>query len=113
VSDSPIDAIERVLAQHEDVDDALQQVVVALTADPAIVWAGIAFLDAGAFIDGPSAGLPDDTRRTAVPITYGGAVVGELRADGDPDRRVLEHVAALIAPQVLIGWDTGGEAWEP
>ena len=25
----------------------------------------------------------------------------------------IERVAELIAPFVLIGWDTGGETWQP
>ena len=62
---------------------------------------------------GPSAGAPDDATRTRVPVVFDGSLVGELWADGRPDRSVLEDVASRIAPLVLIGWDTGGEAWEP
>jgi hypothetical protein len=39
--------------------------------------------------------------------------VGELWADGDVEREDLEQIAVLIGPHVLIGWDTGGEVWEP
>jgi hypothetical protein len=39
--------------------------------------------------------------------------VGELAADGPVDRAELERVAGLVAEYVLIGWDTGGEAWSP
>jgi len=49
----------------------------------------------------------------AVPIAFQDAVVGELWVDGTSDRATLDRIASLIAPQVLIGWDTGGEAWEP
>ena len=62
---------------------------------------------------GPTAGAPDEARRMRVPIVFQGDPVGELWVDGDPDRALLDRVAALIAPLVLIGWDTGGEAWEP
>ena len=48
-----------------------------------------------------------------VPITYRGNVVGELAVDGEPDTAVLEGVATRISEHVLLGWDTGGEAWEP
>jgi hypothetical protein len=113
MSESPLEEVEHALAESSDVDDALRQVVVALTADPAVVWAGIAFADEGEMTDGPCAGTPDEARRTIVPIAFQGGLVGELRADGDPDLAVLERVATLIAPHVLIGWDTGGEAWEP
>ncbi|HEX4745441.1 MAG TPA: hypothetical protein VFU99_01050 [Gaiellaceae bacterium] len=113
MSGAPLDEIERALVEHAEVDDALRHVIVALAAEPAIAWAGIFFLDEGELIQGPSAGTPDETRRTVVPISFQGGLVGELRVDGDPDRAVLETVATLIAPQVLIGWDTGGESWEP
>ena len=63
---------------------------------------------------GPEAGEPDEARRVRVPITFQDALVGELWVDGSPDRGLLERVASLVAPQVLIGWDTGGdEPWEP
>ena len=53
------------------------------------------------------------TERVSVQIAYQGAVVGELAADGSADVALLERVAELIATHVLLGWDTGGEAWEP
>jgi L-methionine (R)-S-oxide reductase len=55
-----------------------------------------------------------------VPIVYEGRVVGEIDIDsdvpaafGDEDREFLERVALLISPHCLVGWDTGGEQWEP
>ena len=55
-----------------------------------------------------------------VPIAYEGKVVGEIDIDSDvpaafgpEDRRFLERVAVLISPHCLVGWDTGGERWEP
>ena len=30
-----------------------------------------------------------------------------------PHPGLMDEVAHLIAPHVLLGWDTGGEAWEP
>jgi hypothetical protein len=39
--------------------------------------------------------------------------VGELAVDGAPAPELLDCVAAAIAPYVLLGWDTGGEVWEP
>ena len=33
------------------------------------------------------------------------------RRPADPER--LAQVAALIAPYCLVGWDTGGEPWNP
>ena len=55
-----------------------------------------------------------------VPVHYREMVVAEIDIDsdqpaafGDDDRAFLERVAALIAEDCLVGWDTGGEAWEP
>jgi GAF domain-containing protein len=55
-----------------------------------------------------------------VPISYEDIVVAEIDIDsdvpaafGDDDRAFLERVAKLISPHCLVGWDTGGEAWEP
>jgi L-methionine (R)-S-oxide reductase len=55
-----------------------------------------------------------------VPISYEDIVVAEIDIDsdqpaafGDKDRAFLERVAELISPHCLVGWDTGGESWEP
>jgi len=55
-----------------------------------------------------------------VPIHYEGLVVAEIDIDSDrpaafgpADRAFLETVAALLGPHCLVGWDTGGEPWEP
>jgi len=113
VSERAVEAIERILGETEDADDVLRGAVAALVSDPGIAWAGVSFLDEGVLVLGPEAGAPDEARRVRVPITFHGARVGELWADGGADRGLLEHVASLVAPQVLIGWDTGGDPWEP
>jgi hypothetical protein len=113
VSAGVVETIERLLAESDDADDALRGAVATLVAEPEIVWAGIGFVEGGAIAVGPAAGVPDESRRIRVPILFQEALVGELLADGDPDRALLEQVAVRLAPHVLIGWDTGGEAWEP
>lgn len=113
MSERPLDAIERILDEIEDADDVLRGTVAALVTDPDIAWAGIGFLEGGALVLGPSAGAPDESGRTRVPVVFEGTLVGELWVDGRADRRLLEQVAERIAPHVLIGWDTGGEAWKP
>lgn len=113
MSERPVAAIERILGEIEDADDVLRRAVAALVSEPEIVWAAVSFLDDGALTLGPEAGEPDEAHRVRVPIGFQGAPVGELWADGSPDRTMLETVASLIAPQVLIGWDTAGEVWEP
>ena len=113
MSERPVEAIERILGEAEDADDVLRGAVAALVTDPGIAWAGVSFLDDGVLVLGPEAGAPDETRRVCVAITFQDALVGELWADGSPDRGILELIASLIAPQVLIGWDTGGKGWDP
>ncbi len=55
-----------------------------------------------------------------VPVRYDDIVVAEIDIDsderaafGEADREFLERVAALLSPHCLLGWDTGGEPWEP
>ena len=95
-----------------DADDVLRQTVAQLVADGA-AWAGIFFVEDGDLALGPEAGAPEETQRLSVPVTWKGERVAELAADGDVDRAHLEQVAAEIADLCLVGWDTGGEAWEP
>ena len=48
-----------------------------------------------------------------VPIEFRDELVGELGVDGASEPALVERVAALISPYVLLGWDTGGETWTP
>jgi hypothetical protein len=108
-----LEAVNGVLARGGDADDVLRGVVVALAGEPEIAWAGILFLEEGELVLGPEAGAADPRRRVQVPIRYQGERVGELVVDGEPDPGALEQVASLVSAHVLLGWDTGGEAWEP
>ena len=96
-----------------DADDVLRQTVAALAAANGCTWAGIFFVEEGELVLGPEAGTQDDARRVSIPVVWKGERVAELAADGDVDRAHLEQVAAEIADLCLVGWDTGGEAWEP
>jgi hypothetical protein len=113
MSSHPAQALERLVGEGTDADEVLRTTVGALAREPGVSWAGIAFLEDGELTPGPSAGIPDEARRTSVPIAFRGAFVGELAADGDVDAGLLERIATLISAYVLIGWDTGGETWEP
>jgi L-methionine (R)-S-oxide reductase len=64
--------------------------------------------------------FPSTRSEIVVPISFEGRVVGEIDIDsdepaafGEGDREFLEHVARLISPHCLVGWDTGGERWTP
>lgn len=106
-------AIELALADAPDPDEALRATVRILAEQPGVAWAGIAFVETTGLVLGPSAGTPDDARRTLVTVCYKEETVGELQVDGDPEPALLEAVAERISAHVLLGWDTGGESWEP
>jgi len=95
-----------------DADDVLRQTVADLVVD-GCAWAGIYFVEDGELALGPEAGTADEGRRVSVPVTWKGERVAELAADGDVQRERLKQIAAEIADLCLVGWDTGGEAWEP
>jgi hypothetical protein len=96
-----------------DADDVLRQTVAELAAGDGCTWAGIFFVEDGELVLGPEAGAAEEAQRVSVPVTWKGERVAELAADGEVDRAHLEQVAAEIADLCLVGWDTGGEAWEP
>jgi hypothetical protein len=110
---TPLDAIDAALGSSADADDALRETVRILAAQPEISWAGIAFVETTGLVLGPSAGTKDEARRTLLTISYKGETVGELQVDGKADPALLEAVAERISAHVLLGWDTGGEHWEP
>jgi hypothetical protein len=105
--------IEAIVERGGDADDVLRHVVAALARR--YPWAGILFVEDGDLVLGPAAGEPDPATRTQVPVTFNGDRIAELAADGAPeeDRTFLERVAGLVAVHCLVGWDTGGEDWEP
>ena len=108
-----VDAVDRILNRGGDPDDVLRAVVAALVERGGCRWAGILFAEGDELVLGPQAGEPEEARRVDVPIVYRGERVGVLAADGAPDRALLERVAVLVSAHVLLGWDTGGEAWTP
>ena len=118
MSSRALEAVERILEHGGDADDVLRGVVEALAAEPEISWAGIRFLEDGELVLGPSAGSPDTGSREGgvrleTTIAYRGDRVGELVVDGVAEQRFLDRVATLISAYVLLGWDTGGTAWDP
>jgi hypothetical protein len=95
-----------------DADELLRQAVSGLAARDGCVWAGIYFVEEEGLVLGPDSGEPDPGRRTTVPVVWRDTRVAELAADGALDPAELETLAAEIADLCLVGWDTGGEAWE-
>jgi putative methionine-R-sulfoxide reductase with GAF domain len=110
---TPEAEIEGLVRAGGDADDILRDVVDVLAGRYA--WAGIFFVEAGELVLGPHAGVADAARRSQLPVTWQGERIAELAIDAAPeeDRRFLERVAELVAAQCLVGWDTGGEDWDP
>jgi hypothetical protein len=109
-----LEAVDRILNRGGDADDILRQVVAALHERAGYAWAGLFFVEDDALVLGPEAGAPDDAQRTTVPVLWQGERIAELAVDGAPatDMPFLERVAVLVSGHCLVGWDTGGEAWE-
>lgn len=101
-------AVERIVTDDGDADEVLRAVLAALH-ERGVGYAAVRFLESGALVDGPSIGTPTDA--ATVPVLYDGNRVGELSVAADD--AFAERVATLIAPYVLVGWDTAGEPWSP
>jgi hypothetical protein len=95
-----------------DADEQLRQAVSELAGRDDCSWAGIYFVEEDELVLGPEAGTPDPTRRVTVPVLWRDTRVAELAVDGALEQWELGDVAARIADLCLVGWDTGGEAWE-
>ena len=96
-----------------DADDQLRSTVAALAARDGCTWAGVYFVEGDELVLGPEAGEPEPARRVTVPVVWRDTRVAELAVDGAVAAADLDAVAAEIAELCLVGWDTGGEEWEP
>jgi putative methionine-R-sulfoxide reductase with GAF domain len=112
-----IAALERIVAAGGDADDVLREAVAGIHEQvPDYTWVALRFNEAGDLVLGPVAGTEGGEPAVA-PVVYNGERIGELEVaaavvDG-ADKAFLERVAGLIALHTLLGWDTGGAAWEP
>ncbi len=109
-----LEAVDRILNRGGEADDVLRAVVGVLHERAGYPAAAIWFVEEGSLVEGPRAGGGEAAE--AFPVAFEGVPVAEVRVTGplEPEDRVfLERVALLISPHCLVGWDTGGEAWEP
>jgi len=104
-----LDAVDRILNRGGDADEVLRAVVDALHTR-GIAYVALRFVEGDRLVEGPSAGEPAPA--LSVPIVYKGDRVGELEVATD-DEEFAKRVATLISAHVLVGWDTGGQAWNP
>jgi len=109
-----LEAVDRILNRGGDADDVLRDIVAALHERAGYAGAGLFFVEANELVLGPAAGTPDESRRTVTPVLWQSERIAELAVDGaaGEDGPFLERVAVLVSGHCLVGWDTGGEAWE-
>jgi hypothetical protein len=105
-----IEVIDRIVNRGGEADDVLRDVVSVLANHYA--WVGIYLAEGNELVLGPSHGTVP-VKDARIPVVYAGRKVGELSVSDDDDRAALERVAALISHYCLVGWDTGGEEWNP
>jgi hypothetical protein len=103
--------VEEIVERGGEADDVLREVVDALRAVAG--WVGIAFVEGGRLELGPAAGGERPDAFQSHPVEWQGRRVAELQAGEDAGPEPLARAASLIAPYCLVGWDTGGERWEP
>jgi hypothetical protein len=115
-----IASIEQIVAHEPEADEILREAVVALYEHiPGVRSVAVAFVENGVLAPGPIAGDPIASKPSlAVPVLYERRPVAELWVEGgeqpdDGDQQMLARVCDLLSPYCLVGWDTGGEAWEP
>jgi hypothetical protein len=110
--DGALVEIDRIVAEGGDADDVLRNVLAVLGS--LYSYASVGFVEEGEIVAGPAFGAAGSAVVERLPISYQGVVVGELATTSpEADVSFLEGVAARISAHVLLGWDTGGETWEP
>jgi len=109
MTDGVLAAVERLVEEGAEADDVLRGVLEQLHQH-GFDYAAIRFVEEGELVDGPSLGEPRAAATT--PVLFEGRPVGELVLSPEaPD--LAQRIADLISACVLVGWDTGGERWEP
>ncbi|MEO9174627.1 MAG: hypothetical protein ABI317_03855 [Gaiellales bacterium] len=118
--DDVLATIARAIEHEPEPDEILRQAVVVLYEwTIGVRSVAVAFVEDGALAPGPVAGdAIVGTPAITIPVLYERRPVAELWIDSevdadDRDRAFLHRISQLLSPYCLVGWDTGGEAWEP
>ena len=109
-----VSTIQAIVDGAEEADQILLGTIAHL-AERYNSGVGLRFVEEGVFSDGPWAGATGSVA-TQVPIAYDDELVGEFVVStplDDDARATFEAVALIIADYCLVGWDIGGEDWEP
>ena len=112
--DAVIATIEQILERSEEADQILLGTIAALSATYE-TGVGIRFIEEGSFSDGPWAG-ESGTVATEIPVRYGDELVAMLVTPAALDATAVTtwtQIGDLVSAFCLVGWDIGGEDWEP
>jgi hypothetical protein len=117
-SSGALEAIDRILNAGGDADDVLRAVVGVLHERLDARSVAISFREGETWLTGPVAGNDAEAApMLVVPVRWEGSEIARLEVAGaEPDeaeRNMLERVAVLISAHCLVGWDTGGQDWQP
>lgn len=116
--------IERLEAEEPEADEILRGALAALVGPAGYRGAAIWFVEGESLQLGPAAGEPVELADAAKPEAAGDAHAVDVPFDGrrvavlaaatagPNDEPYLRRVAALLAGACLVGWDTGGVAWD-
>jgi hypothetical protein len=113
------DQVQAIVDGGEEADEILRASLRVVHEAAGAPWSAIGFVEEGEMAVGPLLGAtPDGTPVPAltVPIVSRGDTVAGLWFGSETPRELdadLSRVAAMLAPYCLVGWDTGGESWEP
>jgi hypothetical protein len=111
--------VQAIVDGGEEADQILRASLAAVHEGAGAPWSAIAFVEEREMVAGPLAGQPPGgvpVPDLIFPITYRGETVAALWFGGEMPRELdadLSRVAELLAPYCLVGWDTGGEHWDP
>jgi hypothetical protein len=111
--------VQAIVDGGEEADEILRASLAAVHEAAGAPWSAIAFVEERQMVVGPLIGRAPEGMPVAaltVPIVYHGDTVAGLWFGSETPRELdadLSRVAALLAPYCLVGWDTGGEHWDP
>lgn len=114
-ADAAVVAAIQAIVDGADEADQILLGTIAYLAERYGAGVGMRFVEEGAFTNGPWAGATGSAL-SQVPIHYDGELVGEFITSielDDAARGTFEAVAAIVGDYCLVGWDIGGEDWEP
>jgi hypothetical protein len=113
------DQVQAIVDGGQEADEILRASLAAVHEGVGAPWSAIAFVEERRMAAGPLAGQPPGgvpVPEMIFPIAYRGETIAALWFGSETPRGLdadLERVAALLAPYCLVGWDTGGERWDP